>query len=97
MENIGSKRKLYVTDLAVRNDMRRIGIATLLLKAVEQYAINEKYDEIYLHVDVDNETAKNLYLRNNYNIVPTYDFVNDFAQHRLVKPAECYTMLSKTL
>ena len=55
------------------------------------------YKEIYLHVEVENESAKNLYLRNNYNIVPKYNSVIQFAQTRLVRPAECYVMLSKQI
>jgi ribosomal protein S18 acetylase RimI-like enzyme len=97
MENMGADRKLYVTDLAVRNDFRRLGVATLLLKAVEEYARKEGYKEIYLHVEVENESAKNLYLRNNYNIVPQYNCVTQFAQSRLVRPYECYVMLSKQI
>lgn len=97
MQSMGADSKLYVTDLAVRNDMRRLGVATSLLKAVEQYAKNNMFKEIYLHVEVDNESAKNLYLTNGYNIVPLYECVENFAKLRLVKPAECYVMLSKQI
>jgi len=97
METMGADRKLYVTDLAVRNDFRRLGVATQLLKTVEEYAKKEQYKEIYLHVEVENESAKNLYLRNNYNIVPQYNCVTQFSNTRLVKPAECYIMLSKQI
>ena len=94
---MGAEKKLYVTDLAVRNDVRREGVGTKLLKKVEEYAANEGYKEIYLHVEIDNGPAMNLYLQNNYNIVPITNIVTNFAQCRLVKPPDQYIMLSKQI
>ena len=97
MQSMGAEKKLYVTDLAVRNDIRREGVGTKLLKKVEEYAANEGYKEIYLHVEIDNGPAMNLYLQNNYNVVPIIDCVTNFAQCRLVKPPDQYIMLSKQI
>ena len=57
MEAVGSPRKLYVADLAVREDCRRMGVATALLAAVEAYAMNALYEAIYLHVENHNEAG----------------------------------------
>eukprot|EP01031_Cornospumella_fuschlensis_P028213 gene28213-34067_t len=55
MENVGSNHKLYIGDLAVRQDARRLGIASSLLNFIEMYALQHGFDELYLHVEMFNE------------------------------------------
>lgn len=97
MEGIGADRKLYVADLAVRSDARRIGVATQLLQAIELYAMRNNYHEIYLHVEVDNIAARAMYLKNDYFEVPLYDWALVFTESRLHKSVDSYVFLWKSL
>ena len=97
MDGIGADRKLYVADLAVRADARRMGIATQLLEAIELYALRNNYHEIYLHVEVDNKAARAMYLKNNYFEVPLYDWALVFTESRLHKSVDNYVLLWKSL
>jgi ribosomal protein S18 acetylase RimI-like enzyme len=74
-----------------------MGIATSLLKAVEQYAVDKGYEEIYLHVETNNQGALKLYGKNGYDRVATSDDVVRFTEHRLHKPYDCYVLLHKKL
>jgi ribosomal protein S18 acetylase RimI-like enzyme len=98
MENIGSLDKCYVADLAVVPSYRRKGLATQLLKRVEQFCNNNGYDEVYLHVEKDNDAAKNLYLKNGYSEVSTlYPWAIEFTESHLQKNADGYVFLWKQL
>lgn len=62
------RKYLYISNLAVSPVYRRQGIARKLLLSCEPLALQWGYQEIYLHVLDDNEHAKQLYLKLNYNI-----------------------------
>jgi len=57
---------LYVTEVAVDASQRRKGIAKLLMEAIDNLAKTRQIETIYLHVDVTNEGAVNLYKRAGY-------------------------------
>jgi ribosomal protein S18 acetylase RimI-like enzyme len=97
METVGSSRKLYAADLAVREDCRRKGVASRLLQEMETFAINHYFDEIYLHVEIGNSVARNLYLKHGYIEVPMNECTVAFTEARLQKPAEFYCLLWKEL
>lgn len=97
MENIGAQRKLYLADLCIRQDARRIGVATSFLKYVERFALDNHYSEIYLHVEVDNSVARNLYMKNGYLEVASCSWSRAFTMERLSKPPDTYVMLWKQL
>ena len=97
MEHIGHERKLYAMDLAVREEARRMGIASNLLEAVETYARDNYYREVYLHVEVDNEAARNLYRRNGYVEVPPHPWAVKFTERRLHKTPDSYVLLWKEI
>jgi ribosomal protein S18 acetylase RimI-like enzyme len=97
MENVGAKRKLYVADLCIRQDARRIGVATSLLQYVESFALSNLYNELYLHVEVDNIVARNLYIKNGYLEVDDRDLARAFTMERLHKPPDTYVMLWKSI
>lgn len=97
MENIGYQKKLYLADLAVRPDCRQMGIATKLLKQVEDYAVANNYQEIYLHVAVHNEPARQLYMKHGYSILPPTSDIMTFTEQHLQRPSEQYHMLWKDL
>ena len=89
----GADRKLYVADLAIRTEARRFGIATQLLLAIELYAYQNHYQEIYLHVEVDNVVARNMYFKNGYVEVPRCEWASIFTQSRLHKSVDSYVFL----
>lgn len=97
MEFEGSNRKLYVADLAIREDCRRRGIATQLLLEIENFARTNLYDEIYLHVEVNNVIARNLYLKLGYKEVTMNENVVAFTETRLQKPADFFVLLWKQI
>jgi GNAT superfamily N-acetyltransferase len=97
MEKIGADRKLYVADLCIRQDARRIGVATSLLRSIELYAERNLYKEVYLHVEVENTVARGLYIKNGYSEVAKCDWATVFTMARLHKPADSYVLLWKSL
>ncbi len=58
----------YISNLAVKEKYRRRGIGSQLLHKCEEIALDWGYQEIRLHVLNENDTAKRLYTRNNYQI-----------------------------
>ena len=58
----------YISNLAVAPNYRRLGIGSQLLSACEQVAMEWGYQETRLHVLDDNESAKQLYCQNGYQI-----------------------------
>lgn len=57
---------LYVTEVAVDASQRRKGIAKLLMEAIDKLAATRNIETIYLHVDVTNTGAVNLYKQAGY-------------------------------
>lgn len=85
-EHIGAPRKVYVADLAIREDARRIGLASRMLKEVEDYCLRNNFEEIYLHVDIDNENARKLYDKMGYiELCQSDPNVISFTESRLQK------------
>lgn len=58
----------YISNLAVAQDYRRLGVGTKLLAACQQTALEWGYQETRLHVLDRNESAKQLYYQNGYQI-----------------------------
>lgn len=58
----------YISNLAVHCDFRRMGIGSQLLAKCEQIALEWGYRETRLHVLDRNNSAKNLYYKNSYQI-----------------------------
>lgn len=58
--------RLYLSNLAVRPDCRRTGVAQQLLATCEQIATEWGCYELYLHVMENNEAAQSLYRKNGY-------------------------------
>jgi ribosomal protein S18 acetylase RimI-like enzyme len=65
------RRYAYISNLAVSNDFRRLGVATALLQECEQITKTWGYAELYLHVMADNISGRNLYQRSGYELVST--------------------------
>lgn len=58
----------YISNLAVKKDYRRLGIGSQLLAKCEQIALDWGYRETRLHVLDKNDSAKQLYCHNGYQI-----------------------------
>ena len=58
----------YIANLAVDQNYRRQGIASLLLNKCEQITKQKNIDSISLHVLASNQMGKELYLKNGYHI-----------------------------
>lgn len=61
----------YISNLAVKKDYRRLGIGSQLLVKCEQIALDWGYQETRLHVLDSNDSAKQLYKNNGYQISST--------------------------
>ncbi len=61
-------RQLYLSNLAVRENARRQGVARHLLAACEETAHTWGFRELYLHVMEDNVSARRLYRQAGYQI-----------------------------
>ncbi|MBE9044867.1 GNAT family N-acetyltransferase [Pleurocapsales cyanobacterium LEGE 10410] len=59
----------YISNLAVNQNYRRLGIGSQLLARCEQIAIDWGYQETRLHVLDSNDSAKKLYYHNGYQIL----------------------------
>ena len=59
----------YISNLAVNQNYRRLGIASQLLAKCEQIALDWGYQETRLHVLDSNDSAKELYYHNGYQIL----------------------------
>lgn len=59
----------YISNLAVREDYRRQGLARKLLERCDQIAFGWGYDRIQLHVLEQNQLALKLYLASGYQII----------------------------
>ena len=70
---------LYITEVAVSPRVRRTGAGTKLLQGIDELAKIRNVETIYLHVDVTNDAACELYEKSGYEILDSKDPVyNDF-------------------
>lgn len=97
METRGARRKLYIADLAVREDARRLGLASSLLRTVEEYAKANGFDELFLHVDLGNESGMGLYKKHGFANLGMADWARHFTETRLKKDADHFHFLYKSL
>jgi ribosomal protein S18 acetylase RimI-like enzyme len=61
-------RYLYLSNLAVRAEYRRQGIAQQLLQTCERVALDWGFQDLYLHVLENNLSARRLYLKAGYQV-----------------------------
>ncbi len=59
---------VYLSNVAVREDHRRRGIAQQMLAACEQKALEWGFRDLYLHVLENNQRARRLYFRAGYRL-----------------------------
>jgi len=61
-------RYIYLSNLAVRPDLRRRGIALALLAHAENLALTWEFEDLYLHVMEDNMQARKLYRKAGFRL-----------------------------
>ena len=69
---------VYLSNLAVRESVRRQGIAQRLMRSCEQIVLDWGYRSIYLHVLETNEQAKQLYFKLGYQLEEVQPSWNSF-------------------
>lgn len=62
------QKYLYISNLAVKADCRRQGVALQLLQTCERIALDWGFANLYLHVLENNPQARRLYKRAGYRI-----------------------------
>lgn len=62
------KKYLYLSNLAVREDWRRQGVAQKLLQTCEKTAFDWGFRDLYLHVLENNHPARRLYWKAGYRL-----------------------------
>lgn len=61
-------RYLYLSNLAVRADCRRQGMAQYLLQSCDRIALDWGFSDLYLHVLENNHQARRLYSKAGYQV-----------------------------
>jgi ribosomal protein S18 acetylase RimI-like enzyme len=64
-----TKRYVYISNLAVDNNYRRLGIGRELVQQCESIAKNWGFTDIYLHVMANNLAGKQLYLNLGFEVL----------------------------
>ncbi|RWS04208.1 putative N-acetyltransferase san-like protein [Dinothrombium tinctorium] len=92
IDNSENMRRLYIMTLGCLAPYRRLGIGTKMLLHVLEYAKNHrKFDAIFLHVQINNESAINFYKKFGFEIVETKQ-----NYYKRIEPADAH-VLQKTL
>lgn len=65
---VAGSRQLYISNLAVSKHHRRQGIASQLLLTCERVALDQGFQDLYLHVLENNAAARDLYSKMGYRI-----------------------------
>ncbi|NJO77757.1 MAG: GNAT family N-acetyltransferase [Cyanobacteria bacterium RM1_2_2] len=63
-----SHKYVYISNLAVKAECRRQGIAQQLLYTCERVAVDWGFSDLYLHVLENNHTARRLYWKVGYRV-----------------------------
>ncbi|XP_003744851.1 probable N-acetyltransferase san [Galendromus occidentalis] len=92
IDTVGNQRKLYIMTLGCLAPYRRLGIGSVMLKHVLQYVENDgNFDSIYLHVQVNNDSAIEFYKKFGFQIVDTRE-----KYYKRIEPADAHE-LQKTI
>eukprot|EP00536_Pseudo-nitzschia_multiseries_P003020 jgi/Psemu1/322823/estExt_fgenesh1_pg.C_430021 len=93
---------LYVTEVAVDSSQRRKGIAKLMMEAIDALAEIREVETIYLHVDVTNSGAVQLYEKAGYEKLdpgnPMYlEFTTKLNLHDGATKGRCHFLMGKNV
>jgi len=83
-----NRRRLYIMTLGVLAKYRELGLGTLMLEHVFKVCEHEgNIDSIYLHVQVNNETALSFYKKFGFQIISTAT-----EYYRRLEPCDAYLL-----
>ncbi|CAF1055969.1 unnamed protein product [Rotaria sp. Silwood1] len=83
-----NRRRLYIMTLGVLAKYRELGLGTLMLEHVFKVCEREgNIDSIYLHVQVNNETALSFYKKFGFQIISTA-----VEYYRRLEPSDAYLL-----
>lgn len=68
------KKEYYISNLAVKDNYRELGIGENLLTYAENLAVSSGFEKLSLLVGFDNKIAKNLYYKYDYKIINVFKF-----------------------
>lgn len=81
-------RKLYIMTLGCLAPYRRLGIGTRMLKHVMDIVENDgNFDSVFLHVQINNESAINFYKKFGFDIVETKE-----QYYKRIEPADAHVL-----
>jgi len=84
-------RRIYIMTLGVLARYRSYGIGTKLVQTILNYADKRKdINEIYLHVQVNNNYAINFYKRFGFEVGETL-----FNYYKRIQPPDCFVLTKK--
>jgi len=82
------QRRLYIMTLGCLAPYRRHGIGTMMLEHVLQYVQKDgNFDSIFLHVQINNESAISFYQKFGFSIVETKP-----AYYKRIEPADAHVL-----
>ncbi|UJR15407.1 hypothetical protein I4U23_002354 [Adineta vaga] len=83
-----NRRRLYIMTLGVLAKYRELGLGTLMLEHVFKICEREgNIDSIYLHVQINNETALSFYKKFGFQIISTAT-----EYYRRLEPSDAYLL-----
>ncbi|CAO1359052.1 unnamed protein product, partial [Diamesa tonsa] len=89
---VNNQRRLYIMTLGCLSPYRRLGIGTVMVEHVLKFVENDgNFDNIFLHVQVNNDSAIEFYKKFGFEIVETKK-----QYYKRIEPADAY-VLQKTL
>ncbi|CAO1320931.1 unnamed protein product [Diamesa serratosioi] len=92
IDNVNDQRRLYIMTLGCLSPYRRLGIGTVMVEHVLKFVENDgNFDNIFLHVQVNNDSAIEFYKKFGFEIVETKK-----QYYKRIEPADAY-VLQKTL
>ncbi|XP_015786021.1 N-alpha-acetyltransferase 50 [Tetranychus urticae] len=87
IDTSNNQRRLYIMTLGCLAPYRRLGIGTLMLKHVLNYAQENNLDGLFLHVQVNNDTALTFYKKFGFEIIDTKE-----NYYKRIEPSAAYVL-----
>jgi len=91
IDNTDNTRKLYIMTLGCLAPYRRLGIGTKMVEHVLSVVSKDgNYDSVFLHVQINNESAINFYRNFGFDVVETKQ-----NYYKRIEPADAYVLEKK--
>lgn len=90
LEQVDNEKRLYIMTLGCLFTYRRLGIGTTMLEHVLDHAQKKGIDNIYLHVQINNEGAIEFYKKFGFEIV---DKKEDY--YKRIEPSSALVLKKK--